>query len=60
LTAIHALKGDLDKAKEYAARLLEVKPDFTIQGWAKVLPYKNKEDLDRELNALRKVGLPEG
>jgi adenylate cyclase len=60
LAAIHALKGDLDKAKEYAAKLLELKPDFTIEGWAKALPYKDKEDLDHELNALRKAGLPEG
>ncbi len=59
LAAIHALKDDLDKAKEYAAKLLELKPDFTIEGWAKALPYKNEVDLNRELNALRTAGLRE-
>ncbi len=59
LAAIYALKGDHDRATEYAAKLLELNPDFTIEGWGKVLPYKNKEDLDRELGALRKAGLPE-
>jgi adenylate cyclase len=59
LTAICALKGDLDRAKEYAAKLLELKPDFTIEGWSKALFYKEQADLDRELNALRKAGLPE-
>ena len=59
LTAIYALKGDLDKANEYAAKLLELKPDFTIKGWSNALFYKEQADLDRELNALRKAGLPE-
>jgi adenylate cyclase len=59
LAAIHALKGDLETAREYAGKLLEVKPDFTIDGWSKVLFYKNTADLKRELDALRKAGLPE-
>jgi TolB-like protein/Flp pilus assembly protein TadD len=59
LVAIYALKGDLDKAREYASELLEAKPDFTIEEWSNVLLYTNKEDLDRELDALRVAGLPE-
>jgi TolB-like protein/class 3 adenylate cyclase/Tfp pilus assembly protein PilF len=59
LAAIHAMKGDLEKAKEYAAKVLEINPKFTIEGWTKVLRYKNPEDLDRELDALRAAGLPE-
>jgi adenylate cyclase len=59
LAAIHALKGDLDRAREYASKLLEAKPDFTIEEWSNVLLYTNEEDLDRELNALRAAGLPE-
>jgi hypothetical protein len=35
-------------------------PDFTIQSWSKALIYQNQEDLDWELSALRKAGLPEG
>ena len=60
LAGIHATLGNHEKASEYAAKLLEVKEDFTIQGWAKTLQYRNKQDLERELNMLRKAGLPEG
>ena len=59
LAAIYALKGDLENARVHAAKVLEIKPDFSIEGWAKVLNYDRQEDLDRELNALRKAGLPE-
>jgi TolB-like protein/Tfp pilus assembly protein PilF/class 3 adenylate cyclase len=59
LAAIYALKGDLENARLHAATVLEIKPDFSIEGWSKVLKYKRKEDLDRELNALRTAGLPE-
>jgi TolB-like protein len=59
LALIQKLLGDDDKAQDYAEELLRIKPDFTISGWAKVLLYKNQEDRDWELNALRRVGLPE-
>jgi adenylate cyclase len=59
LTAIHAMKGNLEKAEEYAAKVLEINPKFTIEGWKKVFRYKNPEDLERELDAMRAAGLPE-
>ena len=59
LAAIYALKGDIENARAHAAKVLEIKPDFSIEAWSKVLNYKKQEDLDRELNALRKAGLPE-
>lgn len=59
LAAIYALKGEPDNAREQAAKLLELKPDFTIEGWSRFLSYKNPEDRDKELNALRLAGLPE-
>jgi tetratricopeptide (TPR) repeat protein len=58
LAAIYALKGDIENARAHAAKVLEIKPDFSIEAWSKVLSYKKQEDLDRELNALRKAGLP--
>lgn len=60
LAGIHATLGNEEKANEYAAELLKLKPKFTVQSWAKRLIYKNTEDLERELNMLRKAGLPEG
>ena len=59
LAAIHAVLGNDERARAYAADLLKIKPDFAISNWSKALIYKNKEDLDWELNALRKAGLPE-
>jgi adenylate cyclase len=59
LALLHNLQGDEEKAQDYAAELLSLKPGFTISGWSKVLLYKNQEDRNWELNALRKVGLPE-
>ena len=60
LAGINAILGNGEKAREYAAALLRIKPNFTIQEWAKSLPYKNPDDLERELSALRLAGLPEG
>jgi len=60
LAAIHAVLGNGAKSHEYAAKLLQVKPDFTIQGWAKTLQYRYRQDLERELQMLRMAGLPEG
>jgi adenylate cyclase len=60
LTAIYAVQGSDEKARAYAAELLKIKPDFNISDWSKALLYQKQEDLDWELNALRKAGLPEG
>jgi adenylate cyclase len=59
LAAVHAVLGNKEKAKDYAAELLKIKPDFTITGRSKVLVYQNQEDRDWELNALRRAGLPD-
>lgn len=60
LAAIYAALGDGEKAHDYAEKLLQVKPDFTIQGWSKTLQYRYRQDLERELGRLRMAGLPEG
>lgn len=59
LAAIHAVLGDDEKAKTYAAELLRINPDFSVSKWADVLIYRDQEALDWELNALRMAGLPE-
>ena len=41
--------------KEVLAR----NPAFTVQSWTLAAPYKNEADLERELDGLRKAGLPE-
>ena len=59
LVVIYSLLGRDEEARAQAAVLLKQKPKFSVQGWPKFVHYKNKVDLDRELNALRKAGLPE-
>jgi tetratricopeptide (TPR) repeat protein len=59
LAGFHAVQGNDKKARFYAGELLKLYPDFRIQEWARGLPYKFPEDLERELTMLRKAGLPE-
>ena len=59
LAAIHAVLGDDEKAKTYAAELLKINPDFNLSSWSNVLIYRDQEALDWELEGLRMAGLPE-
>jgi len=51
--------GNVEMAKQHAAELLRTSPGFSIDYWAQTLPYKNPDDLERYLDALRNAGLPE-
>ncbi|BBO78527.1 guanylyl cyclase [Desulfosarcina widdelii] len=46
-------------AQAAAKEVLRINPKFSIESYAKRLRYKNKADIERELGALRKAGLPE-
>jgi adenylate cyclase len=59
LAGLYAEWGKAEKAKEYAAELLKVMPNFSLSNWTKITRYRNPEDLERELSMLRKAGLPE-
>jgi tetratricopeptide (TPR) repeat protein len=39
--------------------ILRINPNFSLEYYANVLPYKNQEKLDKYIKALRKAGLPE-
>ncbi len=51
--------GQIKEAKALADAVLTLDPNFSLKSWQKSLFYKNPEDLDRHLNALRKAGLPD-
>ena len=38
---------------------LRIDPNFSLEHYAKMLPYKNQESFDNYINSLRKAGLPE-
>jgi TolB-like protein/Flp pilus assembly protein TadD len=57
LAATYGLMDREDEARAVAAEALRINPQFTIEGLAKKLPYKNPEDIDRTVKAFRKAGL---
>jgi adenylate cyclase len=57
LTASYAELGREDEAKEMAQQLLKRHPNFSVSSWKYARTYKNPEDTERLLNALRKAGL---
>ena len=48
-----------EDAKAEAAEVLRIDPKFSLESYRKGRLYKNPEDLDRVIDALRKAGLPE-
>ena len=59
LAACYSLIGRDDEARAEITALLKLSPKLSAGYLSKVLPYKNKADLDRIISALRKAGLPE-
>jgi adenylate cyclase len=58
-TMIYSELGQENEAREHAAELLKIDPNFTLEKFRKRLPYKNQGDTEHAINALRKAGLPE-
>jgi adenylate cyclase len=56
-TVSYSLCGREGEARETAAGVLRINPNFSCDYFAKKLPYKNQADLDRYIGALRKAGL---
>jgi adenylate cyclase len=57
LTVTYSLMGHEDKARAATTEVLRINPNFSVEGLAKKSPYKNQEDIDRFVIALRKAGL---
>ncbi len=51
--------GATDEAKSEAAELLRGAVRFSLAQWAKCHPYRNPDDLERYMSALKSAGLPE-
>jgi hypothetical protein len=49
--------GREEDAHSEAAEVLEIDPEFSLERYAKTLPFKNKSNKDRYVDALRKAGL---
>jgi adenylate cyclase len=59
LAACYSSMGRDAEASAAAKEVLRINPKFTIESYAKRLRYKDKVDIEREVAALRKAGLPE-
>jgi adenylate cyclase len=45
------------EARAEVAELLRISPNYSLEGFRRVMPFKNPADLERYLTALRKAGL---
>ncbi len=59
MAAAYGAIGAEDEARAAGQEVLARNPAFTVQSWTLAAPYKNEADLERELDGLRKAGLPE-
>ena len=52
--------GTEEEARAAGREVLARNPVFTVQSWVMAAPYLAEADLARELDGLRKAGIPEG
>ncbi len=58
LAACYARMGRDDEAKPHAAEVLNLKPDFSVEGYLNTVPYKIPADREHHREDLIKAGLP--
>jgi adenylate cyclase len=57
LAACYSTVGREDEARAEIAAVLKLNPYYSLELFAKTIPYRHQADLDRMINALRKAGL---
>ncbi len=57
LAATYSLVGREEEGRAEVAEVLRIDPRFSLENLAKKVPYKNKADKERFIDALRKAGL---
>ncbi|MFC1534385.1 tetratricopeptide repeat protein [Thermodesulfobacteriota bacterium] len=57
LAAVFSMAGLDDEASAAAAEVLRINPKFSLEHFAKTLPFKNPADTEQAIDALRKAGL---
>jgi hypothetical protein len=51
------LTGREGEARAAAQKVLDISPNFSLQRWRNNLSFKDNDQIDLTINALRKVGL---
>ncbi len=59
LAACYSSTGNEAKAGEHVSETLALRPDFRLSRFSRHLPYRDKADLHRFLETLRRAGLPD-
>jgi adenylate cyclase len=57
LAAACILAGLEEEARAAAAEVLKINPTFSLDQFARIIPYRDRPSIDRTINALRKAGL---
>ena len=56
LTSAYILSGMEEDSRRQAKEIIRIDPNFTVDNFAPIIPYKKQSDTDRILNALKKAG----
>ena len=59
LCSDHVIAGALENARSIADEIVTIDPDFSLEGYARNQPFRDKATLKRLVNCLRKAGLPD-
>ncbi len=57
LAALFVLTGQMADARAATREVLRLHPKFSVERWARQTAYRNPEDLDRAVTALKQAGL---
>jgi len=57
MASVYNFSGRDEEAQIEAAKVLRINPKFSLEEYAKKIKYKNQDDKDRVIEALRKAGL---
>jgi adenylate cyclase len=59
LAASYCFINQTEEAHKAVEEVLRIDPNFSLEYYAKMMPYKCQETGDKFVEALRKAGLPE-
>jgi adenylate cyclase len=59
LTAAYSLAGREEDARASSEEVLRIDPKFSLEGYSKLLTFKDEADKKLLMNAMRKAGLPD-
>jgi adenylate cyclase len=57
LTAAYMMMGREEEARAAAVEVMKINPKFSLEWYAKTIYFKNQNDIDKTIDALRKAGL---